>query len=257
MAILMIWLFSHFWHQENMRTVITTKMMMKPRCSLSLMLLLMAIINSITAFTVIVPTRTSCRHVGVPTLRSKAEDHLQEMSQKWEALKAKEESMLQDAAGAGGDPSKNTAAMELALEMVETAIEHVHAKEEVEEEHVMSVHGALERVLKKEQAIESMEQLAIHDAQDADSILQTYQALDAGEDVEKRRELAVADLAHHVEDYAEERLHQLQEEEEHIREEEDEIKQEIKQWKWNEDTLNEVLNTLKSLKQEAENIEKQ
>ena len=197
-------------------------------------LLFMAMILNTTAFTSIVPTRTVA---VVATVFSKAEDHLEEISQKWEDLKAKEASMLKDDSSDG--------AMDFAMEMVEIAIEHCRAKEEVEEEHVQSVHGALERVLKKEQALESMEH------HDVSSLLKPYQRLDApGEDAEKRRVLTLAELEVQVENYAEERLHQLHDEEDHFREEEDGIKQELKQLKWNEETLKGVLETLQSLKSE-------
>lgn len=197
-------------------------------------LLLTAIITTTTAFTSIVPTRTVA---VVAPIYSKAEDHLEEINQKWKALKAKEESMLKNGGSDG--------AMDFAMEMVKIAIEHCHAKEEVEEEHVQFVHGALERVLKKEQALESMEHY------DVSSLLKPYQRLDApGEDAEKRRVLTLAELEVQVENYAEERLHQLHDEEEHFREQEDGIQEELKQLKWNEDTLKEVLETLESLKSE-------
>ena len=61
--------------------------------------------------------------------------------------------------------------MNFAVEMLETAIEMVHAKEEVEEEHVSSVQEALKRALKTEDALESAAKVAKHGAEDADSIL--------------------------------------------------------------------------------------
>jgi hypothetical protein len=128
----------------------------------------------------------------------------------------------------------------------------VHTKEEVEDEHVASVQDALRRVLKIEDVWGGVANLAHHDAEDADGILHTYATELFGEDREKRRELAVTDLAHHMEDYAGERLHQAEEEELHIREEEGEAKNELEQLKWNEELLKATLDELKAIKREQE-----
>lgn len=142
--------------------------------------------------------------------------------------------------------------MDLAVEMLETAIEHVHTKEEVEEEHVASVQKAIRRVLEIENVWGNVADLAHHDAEDADGLLHTYATDLFGEDEEERRELAVTDLAHHMEDYASERLHQAEEEELQIREEEGEAKHELAQLKWNEEILKETLDELKAIKKEQE-----
>lgn len=145
--------------------------------------------------------------------------------------------------------------MDFAVEMLETAIEHVHSQEEVEEEHVASVHGALMKVLAQENALETAAGVAHHDAEDAESILTDYSSNQYPEDREKRRELTVADLAHNVEIYAEERLHQAKREEMQMREEEDGAKRGLEQLKWNEETLKVVLDEIKALKTESDRKE--
>ena len=52
--------------------------------------------------------------------------------------------------------------MDFAVEMLETAIEHVHTKEEVEEEHVASVQEAIRRVLEIENIWGNVANLAHH-----------------------------------------------------------------------------------------------
>jgi hypothetical protein len=142
--------------------------------------------------------------------------------------------------------------MDFALETLETAIEHVHTKEEVQEEHVISLHKTLKKVLDTEQLLEAAVFGAHHAAEDADAIVHTYEAGGLGEDREKRRELTLADLAHHIEDYADERLHEVKDKELHVREEEEDTKQELSRLKWNEEVLNFALEELKALKDEAE-----
>lgn len=138
--------------------------------------------------------------------------------------------------------------MGLAMEMLETALEQVHTQEKVEEEHVHSVHQALMNVMTKEQSLDVVSRVAQHDAMDADCILQNYKD-DIPEDTEKRRELAVSDLAHNVEGYAQERLHYLEEEEQSMREEEEEAIEELERLRWNEETLKEVMEELRSIQQ--------
>jgi hypothetical protein len=143
--------------------------------------------------------------------------------------------------------------MDFAVEMLETAIEHVHTKEKVEEEHVATVQEAIRRVLEIENVWGNAANLAHHDAEDPDVLLHTYATELFGEDKEDRREfLAVADLAHHMEDYAGERLHHAKEEELHIREEEDGAKHELAQLKWNEELLKETLHELNAIKRREE-----
>jgi hypothetical protein len=186
---------------------------------------------------------------GGVIIRSQAEEHLEKMSNKWKVLQEKEKELLLK------DPSSS--GMDLAIEMLETAIEHVHTKEEVEEEHIAALHGALKRVLEKEDALE-MAKKATHDVEeDSENILHSYEAGQYGEDKEKRRELAVADLSYRIEDYLEERLRQSKEEERRVRLEGDEAIKELEALKLNEWDLKETLAELKALKSQKERDQKQ
>ena len=134
--------------------------------------------------------------------------------------------------------------------MLESAMDYVHAEEEVEEEHFARTRKALERVLKTEKTLEEKVNVAHHDAEEADSILGSYDKL--AEDREKRRELAVSDLAHHVEIYAKERLHQANNEEKQLHEEEDEVTKELRHLQLNELLLNDALGKLKAVQRAKE-----
>jgi hypothetical protein len=147
---------------------------------------------------------------------------------------------------------EKVAAVDFAVEMLNTAIEHVHTKEEVEKEHVASVQEALRRVLEIEHGWGNVANLAHYDAVIGDGLLHTYATELFGEDSETRRELAITDLAHHMEDYAGERLHQAKEEELHIREEEGEAKNELEQLIWNEERLKQALDELTAFKRQQE-----
>ena len=132
--------------------------------------------------------------------------------------------------------------------MLETAIEFAHTKELIEEEHVHSAHDKLKNALSVEDALEANQREAHHDAEDADGILNTYDRAKWPEDREKRREMAVADISHHVEDYIEERLHQAKETEARAREEEDEAKRSLEELRDHEENLKATLEELKTLK---------
>jgi hypothetical protein len=144
--------------------------------------------------------------------------------------------------------------MDFALETLETAIEHVHTKEEVEEEHVLSLHKTLKKVLETEQILEDVVLGANHAALGVDEIVDKYKSSGFGEDDrEKRREftvaeLTMADLAHHVGDYAEERLHQVRDTELHVRKEEEDVSKELTRLKWNEEILNFALEEIMAMK---------
>ena len=144
------------------------------------------------------------------------------------------------------------AAYELAEEMLETAIEFAHTKEIIEEEHAISAHEALKKALSQEQALGEFAKEAHHDAEDADQILNNYETAHLLEDVEERREMAVADISHHVEDYVEERLHQAKEAEKLAREEEAEAKRSLEQLQNSEEALKAALEELKTLKPKKE-----
>lgn len=136
--------------------------------------------------------------------------------------------------------------------MLETAMDYVHTEEEVEEEHFARTRKALERVLKTEKTLEENANVAHHDADEADSILEKYTEL--GEDRQKRRELAVSDLAHHVESYASERLHQAGHEEKQLHEEEDAVTKELRHLQLNELVLNEALGKLRAVQRAKESM---
>ena len=131
---------------------------------------------------------------------------------------------------------------------METAIEFAHTKEIVEEEHANAAHEALKNAISQEEKLEAMAKEAHHDADDADQILGNYDKGQFLEDKEKRREMAVADISHHVEDYVETRLHQAKEAEEHAREEEQEAKRSLEEMHRKEDELKATLEELKTLK---------
>jgi len=148
-------------------------------------------------------------------------------------------------------------AYEFAEELIETAIEYVHTKEEVEEEHVEAAHEVITKVSEQEKALENAAHIAHHDADDAEEILNHYEELSIGEDFDKRREEAVADLAHNVEDYAESRLDAAHQAELKAREQEEEAKQTLIELQQNEDILKATLEDLKALKKQKDEQEHQ
>ena len=88
-----------------------------------------------------------------------------------------------------------------------------------------SAHEALERAQKLEDDLKSIIDEAHHDADYADAVVGNYKVIGAPEDIEERRELAVAELSHHIENYAEERLHEAHVAELRAKDEEDEAVQ--------------------------------
>jgi hypothetical protein len=142
--------------------------------------------------------------------------------------------------------------MDLAVEMVETAIEHIQTQEEVEEEHISLLQATLRKVIDTEDSLEAAAKVARNDAVDAHEILQNYEIGKFSEDFEKRRELAVSDLSINVENYVEERIHQAKAEEQNLRDEEEEAGKELRKLKWNEDMLKDTLKELRTLQKEKE-----
>lgn len=132
--------------------------------------------------------------------------------------------------------------------MLEKAVEYARTKEEVEAEHVAAAHDALKKAIKEEEALEAMASELDHDAFDADSILDTYEKDHLTEDREMRRELAVSDISHHVEDYVETRIREAKEAEALAKEEEDAAALILEQLKRNEEDLKATLQELKTMK---------
>jgi len=147
--------------------------------------------------------------------------------------------------------------MEFAEEMLTTALDYVRAKEEVEEEHASTAHKAFEKAVDQEKVLESFAKEVQHDAEDADIILKTYEKEHYYEDREERREMAVADVAHHVDSYVESRLHEAREMELHARQEEEEAKRIYEELRMDEEALEASLNELQALKEQKQKNLKQ
>lgn len=153
----------------------------------------------------------------------------------------------------GKEYTKNpdeASAVSIVEEMLEKAIEFARTKEQVEEEHLAAAHEQLKMALKKEAALEAMAAEVQHDADDADIILDTYEKSRLMEDREKRRELAISDISHHVEDYVETRLREAKEAEALAAEEEKAASRILRQLKKNEEELKATLEELKEMKKE-------
>jgi len=138
--------------------------------------------------------------------------------------------------------------MDLAEEMLEKAIEFARSKEEVEEEHITAAHEALKNAMKQEEALEAMAAEVHRDADDADVILDSYENNHLQEDREKRRELTVSDISHHVEDYVKSRIREAKQAEALAKEEEDAAALILEQLKKNEAELKATLKELKTMK---------
>ena len=93
---------------------------------------------------------------------------------------------------------------------------------------------------------------AHQDASYSDIVVGNYKTLNLGEDKELRRELAVSELSHHIENYAEERLHEAREAELHAKEEEDEAKRSLALLADKEKELKATLEQLKEFRREKD-----
>lgn len=142
--------------------------------------------------------------------------------------------------------------MDFVEDMLQKAIEFARTKEEVEEEHIAAAHEQLKNAIKKEAALESMAAEVEHDADDADVVLDTYEKDHLMEDREKRRELAVSDISHHVEDYVETRIREAKEAEMLAKEEEEAASLILEQLKKNEEELKATLKELKEMKNKSQ-----
>jgi len=145
-----------------------------------------------------------------------------------------------------------SAAIDLLQNVLTTAIDYTRIREHVEEDHVASAHKALEKAMKLEDDLKKYINEAHHDADYADVVVGNYKTLNLGEDKELRRELVVSELSHHIENYAEERLHEAREAELHAKEEEDEAKRSLAQLAEKEKELKTTLEQLKEFRKEKE-----
>ena len=143
-------------------------------------------------------------------------------------------------------------AMNLVEEMLEKAIEFARTKEQVEEEHIAAAHKQLTIALQKEAALEAMAAEVQHDADDANVILDSYEKDHLMEDREKRRELTVSDISHHVEDYVETRIRDAKEAEMLAAGEEEAASLILRQLQKNEQELKATLEELKEMKKKSQ-----
>ena len=134
--------------------------------------------------------------------------------------------------------------------MIKTAIEFVQTKEEIEKERASSAHEKLEDVLRHEQKLEADAKEAHHDAVFADEVIETYESGEFGEDRELRREEAVADISHHVEDYVKARLSEAKDAELRAKEEEDDAKKSLEELQKQEQDLKITLGELMAYEDE-------
>lgn len=100
-------------------------------------------------------------------------------------------------------------------------MKNVQTYEVVELDHASTAHHVLDEAVNEEKVLENVAKERHHNAEDADAILDTYQHDHLQEDTEERREMAISDIAHHVENYVETRLRAAKEKEVHAKEEED------------------------------------
>lgn len=234
---------------------------------------------------VVIPTARSFRVASLASSRlavaKHTEEHLKSISDQWLELQRKEKELeknLDDDVSTctrgrisgkwlsfTGSPSLSTschlshihpstvlssfqtAAYELAKEMLELAIDAVQTQEVVELDHAAAAHQALEEAVNEEKALENAAKELHHDAEDADAILDTYESQNILEDLEERREMAISDIAHHVENYVETRLKAAREKERMAKGEEEEAKGAYERLLNNEDNLWDTLYELKDL----------
>ena len=133
----------------------------------------------------------------------------------------------------------------MAEKFIEKAIEFTKVQEEIEEEHVEAAHKEYEKVLREEDALKNIFDEAAHDAEDADQILEWQNKMEIGEDAERRREIAVSEVSHSVENYVESRFLRAKEEERRAKEQEDEAKRELDRLHMGEVGLRATLDALK------------
>jgi hypothetical protein len=134
-------------------------------------------------------------------------------------------------------------------EMLELALEAVETAETDDFNHVMQAHKRWEKAEEIERALEKAAHEVHVEAVDADGILDTYQKEHYLEDREMRRETAVSDIAHRVENYVESRLAEVRAVEQAAKREEDEAEMHLAELFVNEDEIRAALAELKALQQ--------
>ena len=137
------------------------------------------------------------------------------------------------------------AGYELTQELLETALDQVRTQEEVAMEHASAAYTAAQTAVAREQELVHKWQEVHHDAADADEILEHYAQADWGEDLEQRREEAVSEMAHSMEETIQAKLQTAKQEELRAREEEEEAWHNLEQLKVNEEQLKSTLQELK------------
>lgn len=173
-------------------------------------------------------------------------EHLRETQAKvWRELKKKEKDIVIEETIKG--TSQDVITTKLVEEMLEAAIDFVKTGEAAEEEHAAHAHQAFEKAVKQEKVLEEFAQEAKHDAEDADRILNVYERNNLPEDFEERREMAVADIAHHVDSYVEERHRQAHNDEVAAAKEEEEALRTLQDLKLTEEEFKATLAELKKL----------
>jgi hypothetical protein len=134
--------------------------------------------------------------------------------------------------------------------MLELALAAVRTAESDEMDHARKAHRRLEKAAQLEHSLEKAEREIHHEAVDADSIIETYEKENILEDREKRREIAVSEIAHHVENYVESRLAELRKVEENAKQEEHEAEEHLAELLVNEGEIRATLEELKSLRKQ-------
>ena len=129
-------------------------------------------------------------------------------------------------------------------EILETALDFVQTKEQAEGERIDQAHALLESALRQEGILEDAVDEAHNDALDAhEEMLKRV----SSEDKEMRREMAVIDISHGVEDYATERLHEAQDMEAKAKEEEQEAMKNLAELQRKQDELKTALESTKMM----------
>jgi hypothetical protein len=192
----------------------------------------------------VIPTRSSRQRfrTSISADSSEAEERLRELPAIWDELKNTEKDIIIQETIKETDETVVT--IKLLEEMLETALYYVQTKEQVEEEHAIQAHQAIEKAVDQEKVLEEFAKKAY---QDADGL--------------ERREMAVADLAHNfvdndieerVHNYVEERLRAAKIQEALATVEEEEAVQNLKELKLTEEEFKATLEELKKSDTNAE-----
>ena len=110
--------------------------------------------TTVSAFTTVL--RNQRRTTNTRIYNSKAENHLNEMPKVWENLMKEEKDIIVQASLKGTD-GKVLSKM-LAEKLLETALDYVHTKEQVEVEHGINAHQTYEDAIEEEELLEEFVQ---------------------------------------------------------------------------------------------------